>query len=111
MESNQLLSMDDESTKMDKLHREAVNAARTIMNSIIDDFAKLTGSGVALFVDFKKDVEKQISKKIEKYVQKENLVSREEYEVLLCLVQKQISEQKDIIKKINTLEKQLNLDK
>ena len=55
--SNEMLSMDDESRKMDKLHFDAMNAARTMMNSIIDDFDRqlieyciAQGRGVVLVI-------------------------------------------------------------
>eukprot|EP01084_Bolivina_argentea_P292004 501920_1 len=58
IESNELLNIDDESTKMDRLHYEAINAARSIVNSIIDPFDRQLieyvisqGRGVVLVIN------------------------------------------------------------
>eukprot|EP01083_Nonionella_stella_P173487 598590_1 len=56
--SNELLSMDDEASAMDKLHNDAVHAARQMLNSIINDFDRQLieycisqGRGVVLIIN------------------------------------------------------------
>jgi BMFP domain-containing protein YqiC len=84
-------------------------------NKIFEDLTKLAGSAMDTAFnsinDMKSQFEQTIHAKIDEVLQKHNLVSREEFEVVKEMLEKSRLEQAKLEKKIATLEKKLKATK
>ncbi len=84
-------------------------------NKIFEDLSKLAGSAMDTAFnsinDMKSQFEQTIHAKIDDVLQKHNLVSREEFEVVKEIAQKALLQQEKLEKKIASLEKKLKATK
>lgn len=84
-------------------------------NKIFEDLSKLAGSAMDTAFnsinDMKSQFEQSFHSKVEEVLQKHNLVSREEFEVVKEMLEKSLLEQSKLEKKIALLEKKLKAAK
>lgn len=84
-------------------------------NKFFDDFVKLSGSMMDTMFnsafDMKSQFEQAVHAKIDEVLQKQNLVTREEFEVVKAMAEKSRLENEKLLKKIEALEGNAKQDK
>ena len=76
-------------------------------NSNNSDFTKIVGSAFSSVAGVVKDVKDEFNEKIVSYLEKMDLVKREEFEVMQAMLNESRLEQEMIKKKLEALEKKL----
>jgi BMFP domain-containing protein YqiC len=76
-------------------------------NNNSSDFTKIVGSAFSSVTGVMKDVKDEFNEKIVSYLEKMDLVKREEFEVVQAMLNEARLEQEAIKKKLKALEKKL----
>ena len=74
-------------------------------NKFFDDFARVATSAAGSVLDMKRELESMVSTQLEKLLQKMNLATREEVDTLQAMLAKARSEQDELKKRLDALEK------
>ena len=74
-------------------------------NKFFDDMAKMATGAAGGFLDMKRELEAMVSHQLEKLLQKMNFASKEEFETLQAMLAKARSEQEEMKKRLDALEK------
>ncbi len=74
-------------------------------NKIFDDFAKMATGAAGGLLDMKRELESMVAMQLEKLLQKMNLVTKEEFDTLQAMLAKARSEQDELRKRLDALEK------
>ncbi len=74
-------------------------------NKFFDDFAKVATGAAGGLLDMKREVESLVSAQLEKLLQKMNLVTKEEFDTVQAMLAKARSEQEELKKRLDALEK------
>ena len=78
-------------------------------NRFFDDIAKVATSAAGTLTGMKGEIEHLVRHKVEYFVSSMNLVTREEFEVANAMIAKARENQEKLEKKIEVLEKKINL--
>ena len=74
-------------------------------NKFFDDMAKMATGAAGGFLDMKRELEAMVSHQLEKLLQKMNFASKEEFDTLQAMLAKARSEQEEMKKRLDALEK------
>ena len=74
-------------------------------NKFLDDFAKMATGAAGGLLDMKRELESMVAMQLEKLLQKMNLVTKEEFDTLQAMLAKARSEQDELKKRLDALEK------
>jgi BMFP domain-containing protein YqiC len=75
-----------------------------INNKILDDIAKLASSTAGSVLDAKRELENLIAAQMEKFLQKMDLVTREEFDTAQAMIAKLRIQQEELQKRLDALE-------
>lgn len=76
-------------------------------NSNNSDFSKIVGTAISSVTGVMKDVKDEFNEKIVSYLEKMDLVKREEFEVVQAMLNESRLEQEVMKKKLDALEKKI----
>ena len=78
-------------------------------NKFFEDMAKVASGAAGGFMDMKREMELMISAQTEKLLQRMNLVTKEEFDTVQAMLAKARSEQDEMKKRLDALEKKTSL--
>ena len=78
-------------------------------NRFLDDIAKVANSAVSSLVGVKSEMQSMIHYQLEKYLSDLDLVTREEFEAVKAMAAAARSEQKNLLSRLEKLEKKLSV--
>ena len=78
-------------------------------NKFFEDMAKVASGAAGGFMDMKREMESMISAQTEKLLQRMNLVTKEEFDTVQAMLAKARSEQDEMKKRLDALEKKTSL--
>ena len=75
-----------------------------IRNRLLDDIAKMANSAAGLASGMREEIEALVNSRVEKILDRLNLVSREEFDVVKAMLSKSRTEQEKIEERLRKLE-------
>ena len=75
-----------------------------IRNRLLDDIAKMANSAAGLASGMREEIEALVNSRVEKNLDRLNLVSREEFDVVKAMLSKSRTEQEKIEERLRKLE-------
>jgi BMFP domain-containing protein YqiC len=80
-------------------------------SKILDDFAKMASGAAGGFLEMKREMEAMVSRQMEKILQRMQLVTKEEFDTVQGMLIKARTEQEELKKRVEALEKKLETHK
>ena len=77
-------------------------------NRFLDDIAKMANSAAGLASGMREEIEALVNSRVEKILDRLNLVSREEFDVVKAMLSKSRTEQEKLEERLRKLESQKN---
>jgi BMFP domain-containing protein YqiC len=76
-----------------------------------DDLAKMASGAAGGFLEMKREIEAMVSRQMEKILQRMQLVTKEEFDTVQGMLTKSRTEQEELKKRVEALEKKLQTHK
>jgi len=77
-------------------------------SKIFEDFARMASGAAGGFMEMKREMEAMIAARVEYFLQKMNLVTKEEFDTVMGMLAKSREEQEQLKQRIEALEKERN---
>ena len=74
-------------------------------SKLFEDFAKMASGAAGGFLEMKREMEALVAQRVESFLQKMNLVTKEEFDTVMGMLAKSREEQEALKKRIEALEK------